>query len=81
MALKIGGVNFLYHIPADTEMECHILQCHGFKQIDYIYGKALAVGTAACGKSDVLLLVVVAVFILALIALDFHAEYHPPATL
>lgn len=52
----------------------HILQCHSAEKIHDILGKAVCIGTAACCKWDILLLVVVTFFTLTLVALHLHSD-------
>ena len=54
----------------------NILQCHSTEKIHDILGKSVCVGTAACRKWDILLLVVVTSTILALVALHLHTDYN-----
>ena len=63
-------------IPGHTKRIGDILQGHDLQQPDYVPGKTMRITTAACGKGNSLSVNVIAILVLALATLYFHAENH-----
>ena len=63
-------------VPGNAQQIGGIFQGHCFQQPDHVSGKTMRVATTACGKGYALLPVIIAIFILALVALHLHAENH-----
>ena len=76
MALQIPRMDILDCIPSHAQQVGGILQGHGSQQTDYVPGKTMRVTAAACGKGNCLLAIVIAILVLALVTLYFHAENH-----
>ena len=76
MTLQIHRMDILDCIPGHTKRIGDILQGHDLQQSDYVPGKTMRITTASCGKGNSLLANVIAILVLALVTLCFHAENH-----
>ena len=76
MTLQISRMDILDCIPGHAQQIGGILQGNGFQQPDHVPGKTMRITTAACGKGNSLLVNVIAILVLALATLYFHAENH-----
>ena len=76
MTLQIPRMDILDCILGHAQQIGGIFQVNGFQQTDHVSGKMMRVTAAACGKGNSLLAIVIAILVLALVTLYFHAENH-----
>lgn len=76
MTFKMAGVYVLDRVPCHTKQVGGVLQGHGFQKANNVFRKTMGVAATARGKGDILLPVIVTVFVLALVTLHLHADYH-----
>ena len=79
MAFQMSAMYVFDGVPCDSQQVGYVFQSHCFQQSDHVFRKTVSIAATTYRKGDMLLTVIITNFILTLVVLYFHADYHLPA--